>query len=78
MLSQHCSVSLGRGMIQIFPCIYFGFSVSHVFHPAAGGSQGVGSWMLLLSRVISQLPEAGLDLPSKVAMIKELLPCKVL
>lgn len=78
MLSQHCSVSLGRGMTQIFPCIYLVFSVSHVFHPAAGGNQDVGSWMMLLNSVISQLPEANLDLPSKVVMIKELLPWKML
>lgn len=34
--------------------------------------------MLLLDRVISQLPEASFDLPSKVVMIKELLPWKML
>lgn len=65
-------------MTQIFPCIYFVFSVSCVFHPAAGGSQDVGSWMLLLNRVISQLPGASFDLPSMVVMIKELLPWKML
>lgn len=65
-------------MTQIFPCIYFVFSVSRVFRPAAGGNQDVGSWMLLLDRVISQLPEASFDLPSKVVMIKELLPWKTL
>lgn len=65
-------------MTQIFPYIYFNFSFSHVFHPAAGGNQDADSWMLLLSNLISQLPEANHDLPYKVVMIKQFLPYKLL
>lgn len=36
------------------------------------------SWMLLLNNLISQLPEANLDLPYKVVTIKEFLPYKLL
>lgn len=53
--------------------IYFIFSFCHVFHPVAGGNQDVDSWMLLLNNLISQLPEANLDLPYKVVMVKEFL-----
>lgn len=52
--------------------IYFSFSP--VFHPAAGGNQDVDSQMLLLNNLISQLPEAILDLLYKVVRTKELLP----
>lgn len=81
MLTQHCSVSLGRGkgmthLSMYF--IYFIFSFRYVFHPAAEGHQDVGTWILLLNNLTSHLPEANLDLAYNVIMIKEFLPLKTM
>lgn len=54
--------------------VYFIFSFRHLFHPADEGNQDVDSWMLLLNNLIAHLPEANLDLPCRVVLIKEFLP----